>query len=139
MVNGWQIRLSILREEVHIGIFAVPDHLFDDGTKQTSLFLQRGRIHRAGEGFDHLLMEGKLLMEHLSTLTEGDEVILTTLWGEDHYRVSGFAVIVPDDIASVMIQPGRELLTLLSCHPYASGGKYRFLAICEKEISEVVP
>ena len=98
-----------------------------------------GRIHHAGEGFDHLLMEGKLLMEHLSTLTEGDEVILTTLWGEDHYRVSGFAVIVPDDIASVMIQPGRELLTLLSCHPYASGGKYRFLAICEKEISEVVP
>lgn len=76
---------------------------------------------------------------YLSTLTEGDEVILTTLWSEDYYCVSGIAVIAPDDIASVMIQPGRELLTLLSCHPYASGGKYRFLAICEKEISEVVP
>ena len=76
---------------------------------------------------------------YLSTLTEGDEVILTTLWSEDHYRVSGVAVIAPDDIASVMIQPGRELLTLLTCHPYASGGKYRFLAICEKENSEVVP
>lgn len=74
---------------------------------------------------------------YLSTLTKGDEVILTTLWGEGHYRVSGVAVIAPDDIASVMIQPGRELLTLLTCHPYASGGKYRFLAICEKEISEV--
>ena len=46
-------------------------------------------------------------MEHLSTLTEGDEVILTTLWGEDHYRVSGVAVIAPDYIASVMIQPGK--------------------------------
>lgn len=78
-------------------------------------------------------MEGELLMEHLSTLTEGDEVILTTLWGEDLYRVSGVAVIAPDDITSVMIQLGRELLTLLSCHPYASGGKYRFLAICEKK------
>ena len=76
---------------------------------------------------------------YLSTLTEGDEVILTTLWGEGHYRVSGVAVIALDDIASVMIQPGRELLTLLTCHPYASGGKYRFLAVCEKEISEVVP
>ena len=52
-------------------------------------------------------MEGELLMEHLSTLTEGDEVILTTLWGEDHYRVSGVAVIAPDYIASVMIQPGK--------------------------------
>lgn len=76
---------------------------------------------------------------YLSTLAEGDEVILTTLWGEGHYRVSGVAVIAPDDIASVMIQPGRELLTLLTCHPYASGGKYRFIAVCEKEISEVVP
>ena len=66
-------------------------------------------------------------------------MILTTLWGEGHYRVSGVAVIAPDDIDSVMIQPGRELLTLLTCHPYASGGKYRFLAVCEKEIAEVDP
>ena len=87
----------------------------------------------------HCGFNGADYFRHLSTLTEGDEVILTTLWGEDHYRVSGVAVIAPDDIASVMIQPGRELLTLLTCHPYASGGKYRFLAICEKEIAEVDP
>ena len=87
----------------------------------------------------HCGFYGADYFRYLSTLTKGDEVILTTLWGEDHYRVSGVAVIAPDDIASVMIQPGRELLTLLTCHPYASGGKYRFLAICEKEISEVDP
>lgn len=87
----------------------------------------------------HCGFNGADYFRHLSTLTEGDEVILTTLWSEDHYRVSGVAVIAPDDIASVMIQPGRELLTLLTCHPYASGGKYRFIAICEKELSEVVP
>ena len=107
LLNGRQIGLSVLGKEVHTGVFAVPDHLFDDGAQQAAFFLQRGRIHRAGKGFDHFLMEGKLLMEHLSTLTEGDEVILTTLWGEDHYRVSGVAVIAPDDIASVMIQPGK--------------------------------
>ena len=87
----------------------------------------------------HCGFNGADYFRYLSTLTEGDEVILTTLWSEDHYRVSGIAVIAPDDIASVMIQPGRELLTLLTCHPYVSGGKYRFIAICEKEISEVVP
>ena len=87
----------------------------------------------------HCAFNGADYFRHLSTLTEGDEVILTTLWSEDHYRVSGVAVIAPDDIASVMIQPGRELLTLLTCHPYASGGKYRFLAVCEKEIAEVDP
>ena len=71
LVNGRQIRLSILRKEVNIGIFAVPDHLFDDGAQQAAFFLQRGRIHRAGKGFDHFLMEGELLMEHPALLGEG--------------------------------------------------------------------
>ena len=70
MVNGWQIRLSILCKQVHIGIFAVPDHLFDDGAQQAAFFLQRGRIHRAGEGFDHFLMEGELLMKHSALFSE---------------------------------------------------------------------
>ena len=87
----------------------------------------------------HCGFNGADYFRYLSTLAEGDEVILTTFWGEEHYHVSGVAVIAPDDIASVMIQPGRELLTLLTCHPYASGGKNRFLAICEKEIAEVDP
>ena len=87
----------------------------------------------------HCGFNGADYFRYLSTLAEGDEVILMTLWSEDHYRVSGVAIIAPDDIASIMIQPGRELLTLLTCHPYASGGKYRFIAVCEKEISEVIP
>lgn len=71
MVNGWQIRLSILRKKVNIGIFAVPDHLFDDGAQQAAFFLQRGRIHRAGKRLDHFLMEGELLMQHPALLGEG--------------------------------------------------------------------
>ena len=74
MVNGWQIRLSILCKEVNIGIFAVPDHLFDDGAQQAAFFLQRGRIHRAGKGFDHFLMEGELLMQHPALLGEGFQI-----------------------------------------------------------------
>lgn len=71
LLNRGQICLSILRKEVNIGVFAVPDHLFDDGAQQAAFFLQRGRIHRAGEGFDHLLMEGELLMQHPALLGEG--------------------------------------------------------------------
>ena len=70
LLNRGQICLSVLRKEVNIGIFAVPDHLFDDGAQQAAFFLQRGRIHRAGEGFDHFLMEGELLMEHSALLGE---------------------------------------------------------------------
>ena len=70
MLDRGQIRLSVLRKEVHIGIFAVPDHLFDDGAQQAAFFLQRGRIHCAGKRFNHFLMEGELLMEHSALLGE---------------------------------------------------------------------
>ena len=71
MLNRGQICLSILRKEVNIGIFSVPDHLFDDGAQQAAFFLQRRRIHRAGKGLDHFLMEGKLLMQHSALFSEG--------------------------------------------------------------------
>ena len=41
LLYGRQIRLSVLRKEVNIGIFAVLDHLFDDGAQQAAFFLQR--------------------------------------------------------------------------------------------------
>lgn len=62
----------------------------------------------------------------------GDEVIVTNFWGKLHYTVAEIKVIDPDDIAQVLIQPGRELLTVFTCHPYASGGKYRYLLICDR-------
>lgn len=63
----------------------------------------------------------------------GDEVTITNFWGELRYTVVEIKVIDPDDIAQVLIQPGRELLTVFTCHPYASGGRYRYLLICERE------
>ena len=63
----------------------------------------------------------------------GDEVTVTNFWGELRYTVVEIKVIDPDDIAQVLIQPGRELLTVFTCHPYASGGRYRYLLICERE------
>ncbi len=62
----------------------------------------------------------------------GDEIIVTNFWGELHYTVSEIKVIEPDDIAQILIQPGRELLTVFTCHPYASGGRYRYLLICDR-------
>ena len=71
MVNRRQIRLSILRKQVDVGVFAVPDHFFDNGAQQAAFFFQRCRIHRIGEGLNHFLMERKLLMQHPALLSEG--------------------------------------------------------------------
>lgn len=62
-------------------------------------------------------------------------VIITSLWEELHYVVSEIRIIWPNEVEKILIQPGRELVTLLTCHPYASGGKQRYLVICERTTS----
>ena len=81
--------------------------------------------HRGWKGADYF--------RHIDQLSVGDEVVVTNLWETLTYTVTETRIILPDDIDQVLIQNGRELLTLLTCHPYASGGKYRFLVICERD------
>lgn len=80
--------------------------------------------HRGYSGADYF--------KHLDILKEGDSVELVTLWSTLNYTVSEIRIIEPYDVEQIMIQEGRDLLTLLTCHPYASGGRYRYLVICER-------
>ena len=41
-------------------------------------------------------------------------------------------IINPNDVNAILIQKDRDMITLLTCHPYASGGKYRYLVFCER-------
>ena len=47
------------------------------------------------------------------------------------YTVMETAVIQPDDIDAILIQNGRDMLTLLPCHPYTVGTQ-RLLIYCER-------
>lgn len=68
----------------------------------------------------------------IDKLQAGDNVQLINPWETMNYTVTEIRIIEPTDIAQILIQDGRELLTLMSCHPYASGGRYRYLVICER-------
>ena len=75
---------------------------------------------------------GAPYFRYIDILKIGDEVRITNLWETLVYRVSEVKIIDPDDIDEILIQPGRELLTLVTCHPYASGGLYRYVVYCER-------
>ena len=90
----------------------------------TSLPVGGNNTNRGYSGADYF--------KHLDTLTEGDSVQLVTLWNTLDYTVSEIQIIEPYEVEKILIQEGRELLTLLTCHPYASGGRYRYLVICER-------
>ena len=75
---------------------------------------------------------GAPYFRYIDILKIGDEVKITNLWETLTYKVSEVKIIDPDDIDEILIQPGRELLTLVTCHPYASGGLYRYVVYCER-------
>lgn len=80
--------------------------------------------HRGWQGADYF--------RHIDRLQKGDRVTLTNLWGTLTYEVVDTAIIQPHEVEKIKLQPNRDLLTLLTCHPYASGGKQRYVVWCER-------
>lgn len=72
----------------------------------------------------------------IERLSEGDAVRVHTLWGSFLYRVTEIRIIDPSDTGALGIQPGKDMVTLLTCHPYLSGGKYRYVVFCERETAD---
>ena len=81
----------------------------------------------------HRGWNGAAYFLYINQLEPGDTVTVTNLWGTLNYKVSEVRVIPPNDVEAILIQPGHELLTLLTCHPPASGGKQRYLVFCERD------
>ena len=80
--------------------------------------------HRGYGGYDYF--------RYIDKLALGDEVTITNLWETLTYRVTDIQIVSPDNVSAILIQPGKDMITLLTCHPYASGGKYRYLVFCER-------
>lgn len=80
--------------------------------------------HRGWKGADYF--------RHIDRLQVGDTVKLTNLWETLTYTVADIQIIQPHEVDKIKIQPSRDLLTLITCHPYASGGKQRYVVHCER-------
>lgn len=83
--------------------------------------------HRGWRGADYF--------RHIDRLQVGDTVQLTNLWETLTYTVTDIQIIQPQEVEKIKIQPNRDLLTLLTCHPYASGGRQRHVVVCERVVT----
>ena len=68
----------------------------------------------------------------IEVLEKGSEVLINNGRETLHYRVFETKIILPDQTEALLIQPGKDLVTLITCHPYMGGGTHRYLVYCER-------
>jgi len=66
----------------------------------------------------------------IEQLKTGDQVIIRNPWERLDYRVTKIKVIDPYDMDKILIQKGKDMVTLLTCHPYRGHGRYRYVVYC---------
>lgn len=79
----------------------------------------------------HRGWRGAAFFRDIEKLESGDIVKITNLWDTIDYKVIDTKIIYPDDISDIYIQKGKDIVTLLTCHPYLSG-EQRYLVFCER-------
>ena len=80
----------------------------------------------------HRGYQGIPYFRDIEELKIGDLVIIRNPWERLSYKVTKIKVIDPYDTDKILIQKGKDMITLLTCHPYREHGKYRYLVYCER-------
>lgn len=130
------ISIPAIDVELPLYLGATEPHLADGAAhlSQTSLPIGGSNTNSVIAG--HRGYSGAAYFRYVNELQPGDQVIITNPWDTLIYTVSEIQIISPNDVDAIHIQSDRDLLTLLTCHPYASGGKQRYLVICERMTNE---
>lgn len=130
------ITIPAMELEMPIYLGATEQHMADGAAHLSQTSLPIGGANTNSVIAGHRGYGGASYFRYIDKLQIGDTVMVRNLWEQLTYRVAEIKIIYPYEVNEILIQPGRELMTLLSCHPYASGGKQRYLVICERVYQE---
>lgn len=125
-----------LEMEMPIYLGATKQHMADGAAQMSQTSLPIGGSSTNCVIAGHRGWNGAAYFLYLPNLKAGDLVTVTNLWEELTYRVVETKVIRPNDVEAIHIQPNRDMITLLTCHPPATGGRERYLVYCERVETE---
>ena len=118
--DGVMGTITIPKIHVNLPIYhGTSDEVLAEGVghlEGTSLPIGGESTHAVLSG--HTGLPSMKIFDNLDQLEVGDYFVITVL-GEDHaYRVTSTEVVLPDQTDSLTIQPGKDLVTLVTCTPY---------------------
>ena len=76
---------------------------------------------------------GRIFFDNIRHLRKGDTVSFSNYWETIDYKVIDYKVITPTQTEDFIIQPNRQLITLITCTPAGHGQFNRYIVIAEKE------
>ncbi len=126
------ISIPKLDLEMPLYLGASKEHMADGAAvlSQTSIPIGGENTNAVIAG--HRGWGGAAYFRYVPDLTVGDQVIIQNLWETLTYEVAETKIIEPHEFEEILIRPGEDMVTLLTCHPYASGGMQRYLVYCER-------
>ncbi|MDF7640761.1 class C sortase [Bifidobacterium sp. ESL0784] len=87
----------------------------------------------------HRGLSSALLFTRLDELKRGDIFYVQTLGRTMGYRVTGIHVIDPQDTRLYRVVPGRDLVTLMTCTPYAINTQRLIITGTRQSIPDPIP
>ena len=84
----------------------------------------------------HRGYRGMPYFRRINELKPGDRVEIHNAREILVYTVERAEIILPTDLRCLEIQPGRDMVTLLSCHPYMGHSQFRYVVYCAREGTE---
>lgn len=87
----------------------------------------------------HRGWKGIPMFRDIEKLELGDTLTMTNYWETLTYVVTEIKVIKPNDSHEIFIQPDKDMVTILTCHPYTKNYR-RYVVYFERtETDEVLP
>lgn len=111
---------------------ATTEHLADGAAVLGQTSVPIGGTNTNAVIAGHRGYRGAPYFREIEKLKLGDTVTIENPWATLTYTVSEIRVIRPDDLNAILIQEGRDMIALVTCHPYRSGGKYRYVVYCDR-------
>ena len=81
-------------------------------------------------------MSAQRMFDDIRYLEPGDTFVIWTLNDPYAYRVTGTSVVLPEEIDKLLVTPGKDMCTLVTCTPYGMNS-HRLLVHAER--TEYVP
>ncbi len=79
----------------------------------------------------HRGFRGAPYFKDIEKLQIGDSVYITNPWEELVYQVEEIEIIDPYEISKVLIHEGKDMITLVTCHPYRVS-THRYVVYCQR-------